>query len=75
VGYLPGNPFVDLANAARSSLALYLTLVVAILGPLVTGYIYLGSGVRVLFSMARSGYMPEKLKEISESYAIPTGPS
>lgn len=71
VSSLPGNPFVDLAKAARSSLALYLTLVVAILGPFVTGYIYLGSGVRVLFSMARSGYMPEKLKEISESYAIP----
>lgn len=71
VSNLPGNPFVDLANAVRSSLALYLTLIVAILGPFVTGYIYLGSGVRVLFSMARSGYMPKKLKEISESYAIP----
>lgn len=71
IANLPGNPFVDLSSSLNSKVSLILILIVALLGPFVTGYIYLGAGTRVLFAMSRSGYMPEKLKEISEQYAIP----
>ncbi|AFZ69955.1 gamma-aminobutyrate permease-like transporter [Caldisphaera lagunensis DSM 15908] len=71
VSSLPGNPFIDISSSLHSKLSLLLVLIVAILGPFVTGYIYLGSGTRVVFAISRSGYMPDKLKEVSATYAIP----
>ncbi|WP_052883070.1 APC family permease [Thermoproteus tenax] len=42
-----------------------------VIGPFVTGYIYLGAGTRVLFAMGRSGYVPSSMKALHEKYSIP----
>jgi amino acid transporter len=41
ISNLPGNPFVDISSAIHSNISLFLILIVAILGPFVTGYIYI----------------------------------
>ncbi|WP_337860929.1 hypothetical protein [Ferroplasma sp.] len=46
-------------------------VITGVLAPFVTGYIYLGSGTRVLFSMGRSGYISKSLKSIDEKHSIP----
>jgi len=68
---LPGNPFIDIASSLHSSPLLLLTLIIGIIGPFITGYIYLGAGTRVLFAMGRSGYVPSSMKELHERYSIP----
>ncbi len=50
---------------------LVIATIVGILGPFVVGYIYLGAGSRVLFSMYRSKYVGARVGEIHERYAIP----
>ncbi|AWR98060.1 amino acid permease [Acidianus sulfidivorans JP7] len=67
---LPGNPFIDIAGSEKLSSLLILTVIIGILGPFVTGYIYQGGGVRVLFSMSRSKYMPDKMQGLNK-YSIP----
>jgi amino acid transporter len=66
---LPGNPFVDLSQSNRA--LLILALIVAIIGPFVTGYIYLGAGTRVLFAMGRTGLVSKLMKELHSTYSIP----
>lgn len=67
---LRGNPFVDIAGAESITFLILLTAIIGLIGPFVTGYIYLGAGTRVLFAMSRSGYVPEKIQELNE-YSIP----
>ncbi|WP_252900433.1 hypothetical protein [Vulcanisaeta sp. JCM 14467] len=50
---------------------LAIATVVGTLGPFVVGYIYLGAGSRVLFSMYRSKYVGAKVGEVHERYAVP----
>uniref|UniRef100_A0A2U9ISP1 Amino acid transporter n=1 Tax=Metallosphaera hakonensis JCM 8857 = DSM 7519 TaxID=1293036 RepID=A0A2U9ISP1_9CREN len=66
---LPGNPFVDISQA--NSALLILALIVAIIGPFVTGYIYLGAGTRVLFAMGRTGIVTKLMKQLHSTYSIP----
>jgi len=66
---LPGNPFVDLAKGNGALLAL--ALIVATIGPFVTGYIYLGAGTRVLFAMGRSAIVSKLMKQLNSTYSIP----
>jgi len=66
---LPGNPFVDLSQSNRA--LLILALIVATIGPFVTGYIYLGAGTRVLFAMGRTGLVSKLMKELHSTYSIP----
>ncbi|MEM3320181.1 MAG: APC family permease [Metallosphaera sp.] len=66
---LPGNPFVDLAKG--NSALLILAIVVAIVGPFVTGYIYLGAGSRILFAMGRTGIISKLMKQLHSTYSIP----
>jgi len=68
---IPGNPFLTIASNADIRWLIAVTLVVAILGPFVTGYIYQGGGSRTLFAMGRTGVVSSKLKEINERYAVP----
>ncbi|ARM76913.1 APC family permease [Acidianus manzaensis] len=67
---LPGNPFIDIAGSEKLSTLLLLTVIIGVLGPFVTGYIYQGGGIRVLFSMSRSNYVPGKIQELNK-YSIP----
>ncbi|MCH1771227.1 MULTISPECIES: APC family permease [Metallosphaera] len=66
---LPGNPFVDLSQS--NSALLILALIVALIGPFVTGYIYLGAGTRVLFAMGRTGIVTKLMKQLHSTYSIP----
>ncbi len=64
------NPFFILGR--QTNMFVFIAAVVTgVLAPFVTGYIYLGSGTRVLFSMGRSGYISKSLKTIDEKHHIP----
>jgi amino acid transporter len=65
------NPVIYLASSYHISYLVLVATIVGIVGPFVVGYIYLGGGTRVLFSMFRSGYVSQKVGEIHEKYAIP----
>ncbi|MCE4608212.1 MAG: APC family permease [Caldisphaeraceae archaeon] len=65
---LPGNPFIDIAGTRNFIPLLVLTGIVGLIGPFVTGYIYLGAGTRVLFAMGRSGYVSNKIKTLSKHH-------
>ena len=68
---ISGNPFIVIANTSKAPFALILlTLIIGIIGPFVTGYIYMGGGMRVLFAMARSKYVTEKMQELNV-YSVP----
>lgn len=66
---LSGNPFVDLAQSSK--VLLIIALIVAIIGPFVTGYIYLGAGTRVLFAMGRTGIVSKLMRQLHTTYSIP----
>ena len=68
---LPGNPFIDISSTLNSTPLLLLTAIIGIIGPFITGYIYLGAGTRVLFAMGRSGYVPNSMKELHDKYSVP----
>jgi amino acid transporter len=68
---LSGNPFIDLASSYHSNPLIILTIIIGIIGPFVTGYIYLGAGTRVLFAMGRSGYVPKVMEDLHKKYDIP----
>jgi len=67
---LAGNPFIDIAGTQRVYSLLVLTAIIGIIGPFVTGYIYQGGGIRVLFSMSRSNYVSDKIQELNK-YSVP----
>jgi amino acid transporter len=71
VTHIAGNPFLTIASSANIRWLIGVTIVIAIIGPFVTGYIYQGGGSRVLFAMSRTGLVSNKLKELNERYAIP----
>jgi amino acid transporter len=73
VSSIAGNPFLTIAHANSMGWIIPLTIVIAILGPFVTGYIYQGAGSRVLMAMSRSGIVSSKLREVSQDFAIPAG--
>ncbi|BDC18915.1 APC family permease [Acidianus sp. HS-5] len=66
-----GNPFVILASSYDLKIFLVIILLAAILGPFLTGYIYMGSGSRVLLAMGRSNFMHKAMKQLHEKYAVP----
>ncbi|MEM3947297.1 MAG: APC family permease [Metallosphaera sp.] len=71
---LVGNPFIVLASHLHSGpgeVALILFLIGGIIGPFLTGYVYMGGGARVLLASARSGFLHEKYKALHSKYAIP----
>ena len=71
VGKISGNPFLAIAHSAALSWLIVITAIIAIVGPFVTGYIYQGSGSRVLLAMSRTGLVSKKMREISQNTAVP----
>jgi amino acid transporter len=71
LSHVQGNPFIDLASDHHAQIALILLLIGGIIGPFLTGYVYMGTGSRVLFASARSGFVGNKMLELHEKYAIP----
>lgn len=67
-----GNPFILLTTHNGVGLLLALAIVVGIIGPFVDGYVYQGSGSRVLLAMGRSGSMPKSMRQ-TDKHAIPLG--
>nr|WP_238375075.1 APC family permease [Vulcanisaeta thermophila] len=65
------NPFLYLSGTYGIPIVFVVTLIVALLGPFVVGYIYLGGGTRILFAMGRSRYVPDLMRYVHERYAIP----
>lgn len=65
------NPFIFLANSYNAPLILGITLIIGIIGPFITGYVYLGGGSRVLFAQGRTRIMPNIIKYVHEKYSIP----
>lgn len=68
---LAGNPFLVIAQHGSAGWLIAITVIIAILGPFVTGYIYQGAGARVLFAIGRTGFVSARMKEISARYSIP----
>lgn len=66
-----GNPFIVLSTNRGVGWLLVVAIVVGIIGPGVVGYVYQGAGTRVLMSMARTGYVPSRLKTVSSKHEIP----
>jgi amino acid transporter len=71
VDHIAGNPYLTIASSADIRWLVLFTVVIAILGPFVTGYIYQGGGSRTLFAMGRTGVVSRRMKEINERYAVP----
>ena len=68
---LPGNPFLVLSQDYNVGWLIGITVVIAIVGPFVSGYIYQGAGSRVLLAMGRSSYVSRHMKELSDRYSVP----
>jgi amino acid transporter len=68
---IAGNPFITLSSNYHAEVALGILLFAGIVGPFLTGYVYMGSGSRVLFATARSGLVSSKFGEVHEKYSIP----
>ncbi|MGC8608600.1 MAG: APC family permease [Thermoplasmata archaeon] len=66
-----GNPFMFLAGHYNSAFLIGIVFAVAVLGPFVTGYVYVGGGARVMLATARSKIMASSMGKLSETYAIP----
>ncbi|SMD31681.1 APC family permease [Picrophilus oshimae] len=65
------NPFFIMGRQSGFIYIFIAAVITGFLAPFVTGYIYLGSGTRVLFSMGRSGYISKSLKTIDKKHNIP----
>lgn len=71
ISSIAGNPFLTIASGAHIGWLIAFTVIIAILGPFVTGYIYQGAGTRILLAMSRTGLVSARMKEINQHYAIP----
>ncbi len=65
------NPYFILSKDTGVEYVFLAAIITGVIAPIVTGYIYLGSGTRVLFSMGRSGYIHKSLKMIDKKHSIP----
>lgn len=71
ISSLPGNPFMTIAGDSHLDWLIPVTIIIAIIGPFVTGYIYQGAGSRVLLAISRSGFVSQRLQQISDDHRIP----
>ena len=67
---LPGNPFVTLS--AEYGPLLILTSIIAVASPFMTGFVWFGSGSRVVFAMSRLGLVSKKIRTVHVKYHIPS---
>ena len=65
------NPFFIFAQKSNIEWIFIAAIVTGFMAPYVTGYIYAGSGSRVLFAMGRSGFISKSLKRIDVKHSIP----
>lgn len=65
------NPFFVFAHRSGFYWIFIAALVTGFLAPYVTGYIYAGSGSRVLMAFGRSGFITRKLKDVDVKHAVP----
>ena len=77
LGKVTSNPFILLARNAHSGLLVAIAVIMGIGLPLLTGFVYLGGGSRVLLATSRAGYVSSYLSRIdskrkSPNYAVVT---
>lgn len=65
------NPFFVFAHSNNLEMIFIIAVVAGLMSPFVTGYIYLGSGTRILFAMGRSGFVGNTFKRLHSKYEIP----
>lgn len=65
------NPFFIFSHDANLEVIFIIAVIAGLLSPFVTGYIYLGSGTRILFAMGRTGFVGTFMKTLHSKYAIP----
>ena len=65
------NPFFIFAHSNGLEAIFIIAVIAGLLSPFVTGYIYLGSGTRILFAMGRTGFVGNFMKTLHSKYAIP----
>ncbi len=65
------NPFFIFAESNGLMVVFVIAVIAGLLSPFVTGYIYLGSGTRILFAMGRTGFVGSFMKTLHSKYAIP----
>ena len=65
------NPFFIFAHSNGLETIFVIAVIAGLLAPFVTGYIYLGSGTRILFAMGRTGFVGNFMKTLHSKYAIP----
>lgn len=68
---IAGNPFLVMAASSKATWLIAVVVIIAIIGPFVTGFIYQGAGSRILFAMARSKIVSKRLTELSHNHGIP----
>ncbi len=81
LGFTPGNfssvttggvnPFFVFAHSNNLQIIFIIAVIAGLMSPFVTGYIYLGSGTRILFAMGRSGFVGDTFKRLHSKYEIP----
>lgn len=65
------NPFFVFTKRSGFYWIFIAALVTGFMAPYVTGYIYAGSGARVMMAIGRSGFINKKLKSINLKHSIP----
>lgn len=65
------NPFFVFAHTNGLGAIFVIAVIAGLLSPFVTGYIYLGSGTRILFAMGRTGFVGNAFKRLHSKYEIP----
>ena len=65
------NPFFVFAHRSGFYWIFLAALVTGFMAPYVTGYIYAGSGARVMMAIGRSGFISKKLSKIDLKHSIP----
>jgi len=65
------NPFILLSSNAHLPVLVGIAFVIGIIGPFLTGYVYLGAGARVLLSAGRSGYVNQRFTYLHAKYKVP----
>lgn len=69
---ISGNPFLVIAGHSGMTWLVPLTVLMAIVGPFVSGYIYQGGASRVVVAMSRSGLLSRRLGELNERFRVPS---
>ncbi|MEM4091286.1 MAG: APC family permease [Thermoplasmatales archaeon] len=65
------NPFILLATNTHVAVLIAIAIIMGIIMPFMTGFVYVGGGSRILLASSRSGYVSKYIKKIDQKYNSP----